>query len=1313
MEAAGDGREEEIDRNGVLATAGDDEVGVALAGFDKLLVHRLHGGEVLIEDLIKGPPADRHVAADPTNESRIGVRIDEDLDVEMVADAFIDEEQDAIDDDHIRGCDPLGGRATAMAHEIVHWFVDRHAGRERAKMRLEQVEVERIGMVPVELPQFVMRLPFMIRVIRVHVDERALRVGQTFCHASGHGGLAGPRASGNPDDQRAHTQESRGNDTVGICPGREKARSDEAVTVLYRALEMGNVVGGRGRASTASAPPHPVLCATIHPASGPWGAVFFWMFRPAHSAPVVALATALTFGAPGAAAAQERIAITIAATTDVHGRLRGWDYVTGRPDSLRGLTRAATIIDSVRAANRGRVVLVDAGDLLQGNAMTYVAGRIDSLAPHPVVTAMNAMRYDAAAVGNHEFNYGLPLFDRAARQARFPFLAANTRRLDGGPPYPGRTMVTRAGVKIAIIGATTPGSMIWDRDNLRGRLEVTDIVAALPPQVAAARAEGADIVVVVAHAGLTELSSYDTTASGLGSENPMARVAREVEGIDAIVIGHSHREVTDTTINGVLVVQPRNWATSVALATLDLERRGGKWVVVAKRGETVQVRGQPERGDLVRAVARAHRAAVTYSTSVVGRTSTAWPGDSVRLRDTPLIDLIQAVQLQESGAELSIASSLNLGAAFEAGPITVERLVALYPYENTLRAVRLSGAQVRAFLEHTARYWLVKQNADGSFRVESDPNIPGYNYDMLQGLDYTIELSRPMGRRITTLTRNGRPVADTDSFTVAINNYRAGGGGGYDMLRGAPVVYEGTRELRELIVDEIRRRGTIEPSDVYVENWRMLPPRRTLRVIGINDVHGAFTARPDGASGLRGGLAELAGYVRDAREECAPVCVTIHLNGGDLFTGTPASDLAFGRTVVPIINAMGTDAIALGNHEFDYGQDTLRARLRELRAPVLGVNVTDSTGKDAAWVPDDTIITLAGGVKIGVIGIADPATPRTTRAIYVADLRFQAPAALIRQRAVALRARGARRVLLVAHLGGFCERNDPDNCRGEIFDLARAVGPGTLDAIVSGHTHSEVRTIVNGTPIVQARSSARAIGVIDLPLDGPITSPLRPEVREVIPGRVRPDSTVAALVAVAEAAVAGRIAATIATTDDRWPRSGPQYALGNLIADAQRAAGRGDVAVMNNGGIRAELRAGEITWGSLFEIQPFDNRLVVLEARGAALRKYFEGLVGGTTVNFHISGAVVEYDRTAVAGRRVTRVRMSDGRPLDDGRLYRIVMSDFMAGGGDGAALADSPNIQELNVQVLDALIAYLQRAPDGKVVMTDALQAPRFKAVP
>jgi len=1047
------------------------------------------------------------------------------------------------------------------------------------------------------------------------------------------------------------------------------------------------------------------------------GRLFFGMRMPPTFAGRSLAALALLFPlAVAPVAAQQRVTLKIAATTDVHGRLRGWDYGSGRVDSTRGLARAATIIDSLRRSARNRVILVDAGDLLQGNAMTFVAGRVDSLAPHPVITAMNLMRYDAAAVGNHEFNYGLGVFDRAVAQARFPFLAANTRRLDGGHQYPGRTMVTRAGVKVAIIGATTPGSMVWDRDNLRGKLVVEDIVAALPAQVSAARADGADVVIVVAHAGLNELTSYDTAATGLPSENPMDRVAKEVAGIDAIVIGHSHREMTDTTINGVLVVQPRNWATSVAIATLEMERREGRWVIASKRGETVQARGWPEQRALVQAVERAHQGAVRYATSALGRTSVAWSSDSSRMVDRALTDLIQTVQLKESGAELSIASVFSTTARFEAGTITVERLVDLYPYENTLRALRLSGKQIREFLEYTQRYWVVER-VNGQLTVRNDPSIPGYNYDALAGIDYTVDLSRPVGQRITRFERNGRAVADTDSFTVALNSYRASGGGGYDMLRGAPVVYEGGREIRELIIDEIQRRGTIEPRDVFVKNWETLLPESSLRIIAMNDMHGAFRPRPDGAQGNRGGFAEIATMVEQARRECLPICAaTLLLSGGDLFTGTPPADLTKGALVVPVLNAMRFSAHALGNHEFDYGQDTLRVRMRQLTAPILGANVKYADGRDVEWIPNDTLLRTDAGL-VGVIGIADPATPRTTMPRNVSDLRFVDPVPIIREHAASLRARGATTVIVVAHLGGFCNIDNPDDCRGEIFDVARALGPGVIDAIVSGHTHSAVNTIVAGIPIVQGRSSTRALGVIDIAQRSAGTPTTerrqsRPEVRPVVSDVTPRDSTVERLVAAAVASMASRVGEVITTSESRFPREGAQYALGNLIADAQRAAGKGDVGVMNNGGIRAELRAGPVTYGDLHEVAPFANRLVAVTVRGDALRRYFEQLVGGSRVNVHLSGVMLEFDPQAPQGSRLRSIRMSDGRPLSDRRTYRVIMSDFIASGGDGVGLTGGTAPEELGVVDLDALIAHLRAAAGGRLVMSEALAAPRIRSI-
>ncbi len=1022
---------------------------------------------------------------------------------------------------------------------------------------------------------------------------------------------------------------------------------------------------------------------------------------------LLALLTALPSAAPvpGPGTPSTRVEILVAATTDTHGRLRGWDYYANAADSARGLARAATIVDSLRRAAPGRVVLVDAGDLLQGNPMTYVAARVDSLAPHPVIAAMNAMRYDAAAVGNHEFNYGLDVLDRAVRQARFPFLAANTERLDRGRPFAPRTMVTRGGVKVAIIGATTPGSMVWDRDNLRGRLRVGDIVAALPAQVQAARAEGADLVVVVAHSGVTGETSYDTGSTNLGSENAMAQVAHRVPGIDLIVIGHTHREVADTTINGVLVIQPRNWATSVAVATLGLEQADGRWRVASKQGRLVQARGHAESPAVVRAVERAHASAMRYSNEVIGRTASSWTTDSARLQDMPLIDLIQAVQMRATHADLSVAAAFTLDARLEPGPVTVAQIAQLYPYDNTLRAMRLSGRQVRAFLEQSAKYWVVEPDGRGGLRARPDPRIPGYNFDALAGADYTWDLSRPVGSRVTSLSVRGRPVADTDSFTVAINNYRAGGSGGYSMLLGAPVVYESQTEIRELMIEEVRRRGTLEPADVFTRNWQMLQPRRTLRIIAFNDFHGALVKRPDGTAGNRGGAAELAAMVARARTECQPLCIPVVLHGGDLFQGTPASNLAYGRTVVPMLRAMGVAAGALGNHEFDWGQDTLRARMRELGAPILGANVTYADGRDVEWIPDDTILAVEG-LRIGVVGVADPATPRTTTPKHVADLRFAEPAPVAAARARALRERGAQAVVVVAHIGAFCDRNDVNKCDGRIIELANALSPDDVTAIVSGHTHSPVFTTAHGIPVVQARSSARALGIIDIPPDGGAATVA---LRDVKSDSITPDPAVAALVASAVETVAPLVRQPIVMVSERMPREGEQYALGNLIADAQRVAGKGDVGVMNNGGIRTELRAGQATWGDIYEITPFANRLVAVMIRGDALRRYFEALVESNTPRYHVSGVRLDFDPAAPKGARLRNVRMADGSRLDDRRRYRVIMSDFMAAGGDGAQLAREAVVEELNIIDLDALLDYLRARPGGRLTVDAALGSPRI----
>ena len=471
---------------------------------------------------------------------------------------------------------------------------------------------------------------------------------------------------------------------------------------------------------------------------------------------------------------------------------------------------------------------------------------------------------------------------------------------------------------------------------------------------------------------------------------------------------------------------------------------------------------------------------------------------------------------------------------------------------------------------------------------------------------------------------------------------------------------------------------------------------RVLRIIATNDFHGAFESRPDAGGVMRGGAVPLAAAIDRARRECAPGCVTLLLDGGDEFQGTPASNLAFGRPVVELFNLLGYTAGALGNHEFDWSQDTLRARMREARYRILGANVRYADGRDVEWIPDDTLVRLRGAT-VGIIGVATTLTPQTTKASNVADLRFVDPAPVVDERARALRARGATHVVIVAHEGAFCGRDGWSDCRGEIVDLASRTTE-RIDAIVSGHTHSFVDVVVRGIPIVQTRSSGRALGIIDLPLGASAAADSATgHVRDVVADSASAgaaDPRVVDLVRRALASVAERVSRPVAQIAEPMRRSGSQFALGNLLADAMRAAGQGDVAVMNNGGIRADLQAGTATYGTLFEISPFANVLVRLRVRGSDLRAYLEQRLSRAEPSDHFSGVAVTYSTARPAGSRIESVTVG-GRPLDPAAEYSVIINDFMATGGDGHGLARGAiSMQTLDVVDLDALIAHLRALP-------------------
>ena len=481
------------------------------------------------------------------------------------------------------------------------------------------------------------------------------------------------------------------------------------------------------------------------------------------------------------------------------------------------------------------------------------------------------------------------------------------------------------------------------------------------------------------------------------------------------------------------------------------------------------------------------------------------------------------------------------------------------------------------------------------------------------------------------------------------------------------------------------RGGAVAPAPVPMGASPHLATGRWVRILATNDFHGALEPRRDSRGVLRGGAAVLAAEIAKARAECrAPGCTTILLDGGDQFQGTPASNMGYGRPVVTLFNRLGRTASALGNHEFDWGQDTLRARMREARYPFLAANVTDTAGRDIPWIPDDTLLTI-GGLRIGIIGLATVATPTTTRPANVADLRFTDPVPVVNTRARALRERGAQLVIVVAHAGAFCALTPTPSCDGEIIELAQGITE-RVDAIVSGHTHSPLTTVTNRIPIVQARSHGSALGILDISLSGahPVIA-----LRDILPDRATADPATDSLVRAVTEPLKAIVNRPIAAVAD--PMSG--QVLGNFMADAYRAAGEGDIGVMNRGGIRAGLDSGTVTYGELFEVAPFSNMLVRLTITGAGVRTWLEKAFGQRNPVALLSGVVVTYDTTKAAGSRIVSVVMRSGEPLVDSQTYRFVYSDFLNANGDGLqATAGVQRVEQLGIVDIDALTEHVRR---------------------
>ena len=590
--------------------------------------------------------------------------------------------------------------------------------------------------------------------------------------------------------------------------------------------------------------------------------------------------------ASGTALADSSVSLRILETTDIHTHLVNYDYYRDGASETVGLAKVATLLKTARGEAEN-MVLVDNGDLIQGNPLGDYMAKERGLKKgevHPVYKAMNLLGYDAANIGNHEFNYGLDFLATSLAGADFPYVSANIFVDDGDdnaendkPYFDPYVLLDREFVddngkthkaKVGVIGFVPPQVMQWDKANLDGKVISKDIVDMAKKYVPEMRAKGADIVIAVPHSGFSTMERH-------GMEENATYYLSEVKGIDAILFGHAHTvfpsedfadvkgvDLAKGTINGVAAVMPGFWGSHLGVIDLQLNvSDDGTWSVVDSLSEARPIYQREGRDvtplveadpDVVAAVKEEHEATIAYMREGVGTTAAPINSFFALVADDPSIQIVTNAQkwyLEKllNGSEYDGIPILSAGAPFKAGgrggpdyftdiaegKIALKNVADLYIYPNTVRAVLLNGDQVREWLEMSAGQFnqIDPNSSEEQPLINSD--FPTYNYDVIDGVTYQIDVTKPVrynkagevvnadSHRIVNLASEGKPVNADQQFVVATNNYRAGGGGNFPGLDGSTVIIEAPDENRTVLGNYILSEKTIDPK--ADGNWSFAP----------------------------------------------------------------------------------------------------------------------------------------------------------------------------------------------------------------------------------------------------------------------------------------------------------------------------------------------------------------------------------------------------------------------------------------------------------------------------------------------------------
>ncbi|MDP2874699.1 MAG: bifunctional UDP-sugar hydrolase/5'-nucleotidase [Holophaga sp.] len=516
----------------------------------------------------------------------------------------------------------------------------------------------------------------------------------------------------------------------------------------------------------------------------------------------------------------QELRIQVLCTTDMHAAVMPEDAYTLQP-AAKGWAQMATLIRAHKAKNPN-TLLVDCGDTLQGEPLAYLSARLHPELPDPSMAIMNALGYHAMTVGNHDFDWGQAVARKAEEQATFPWLAANSvLATTGKPAFTPYVVVEYGGAKVGVLGLTTSGmARIADPTAIAG-LRFLDAVESARTWVPVLREkEKVDVVVVALHGGL------GTAESGLFDDNQALALVERVPGIDLVFGGHTHEAIA-TRHKGVWILQAQAHGRALAVADLVLKKEKQQWKLLESHGRlvhpTLETVSDPQ---VLEITAPLRKIAEEYLNTFATNLAVDLDGRWSRMEDSTIVQLLHAVQRKAVGAQLSATFSPSTRYFVPKGPTSIRQFWALMPYENKVARISITGIQVKLWLEHAARYFNF-----GHLPELVNRAIPGYDFDMIDGVTYALDLTKPLGKRVVDLKFKGQAVKENQAFTMAITSYRLSGGGGYLSainFKGQPELVNPV-SLRNLLFEYVLSQPSLNVP--LAESWRTIPALDRERVL--------------------------------------------------------------------------------------------------------------------------------------------------------------------------------------------------------------------------------------------------------------------------------------------------------------------------------------------------------------------------------------------------------------------------------------------------------------------------------------------------